>query len=48
VQHFAKALTEEGFSVELHILPDVGPEVTTEAIELTLELFKRSCSVSSF
>lgn len=41
VQQFAQDLKQVGFMTELHILPGVGHTMTREALDLTLEFFRR-------
>jgi poly(3-hydroxybutyrate) depolymerase len=40
-ERFTQALKQSGFSTELHVLPGIGHTVSTEAKELTINLFDR-------
>jgi poly(3-hydroxybutyrate) depolymerase len=42
VQQFAQDLQQAGFTTELHILPGVGHDITSEARALTIDFFKRA------
>jgi poly(3-hydroxybutyrate) depolymerase len=40
-QDLADLLNQNGYSVEVHILPNVGHEITQDAVDLTLDLYRR-------
>lgn len=41
-QEFTRALQQNGFSVEEHILPTVGHLLTEEMVNLTLDFYRRT------